>query len=107
MGGERELEVVLEGGGGSKEAAFSNALAGLQKSIAEGGRYLIIRIEPLEVELIEGSERRRAEKFMFFFMKRDVSVFHVKIRVKVRVFRIDMDACNFAAERDKESFFRR
>lgn len=87
--------VILEGKGKSKEEALGNALMGLQKSIKSGIKDIPIRIEPLEVQIIEGKELTYTERFMFFFMKREVKEYHIKIQVIVNLFTIDIESFNF------------
>lgn len=106
MGEEKELEVILQGKGNTKDAAFSDALTGLQKQISAETKRVILRIEPLAVDFLEGTEQRFTEKFLFFFLKREVSVFHIKVRVRVRLFLVDLDDCAFTSEQGKQSFFR-
>lgn len=86
--------MILEGNGDSKKEAFANAMSSTQKAINEGNEGYVIRIEPLEVEFVEGKEYISYEKFMFLFMKRKISRFYVKLKVKVRCF-IASDNLNY------------
>lgn len=105
MGEERELDILLEGFGKDKEEAFLNALGGLQKKVVSQTGGLILRIEPLSVEFIEGVELRRTEKFLFLFMKREISVYSIKVKVNVRVFLVRLENCAFRVEQEKRKFF--
>lgn len=105
MSHEVEMNVVLEGKGKSKQDAFINAISFLQKKISSSVKGTVIRIEPLDVNFVEGTETRFTEKFFFFFMKREVSNFHLKVEVKVRVFSVDHDSFEFELNDRTKKFF--
>lgn len=87
--------ITLAGSDKTKEGAFINAINKLQMQISKEIKGLPIRIEPLNVTLVEGTEIIRTEKFLFFFMKKTVSKFTLKINVKVRATVVDVEKFNF------------
>ena len=79
-----ETGVVLTGKGKSAQDAFIDAIGKMQRQVTTDVKGTIIRIEPLEVVFLEGKEVITTEKYFFFFMKREVSKFTVKIEVKAK-----------------------
>ena len=100
-----EISIVLDGKGKTKQEAFINAISSLQNKITDKMKGTVIRIEPLDVKFIEGTETRTTEKFLFLFMKREVSAFVVKIEVKVRVFSVDHESFEFKLNDRRNKFF--
>lgn len=99
-----ELKITLLGTGKTKEQAFSDAMLNIQKEVNKKVEGVIIRIEPLKVEILEGICETYTEKFFFFFLKRDVSNFKVKIEVDVRVFIVEINKFEFKKETVKGFF---
>ena len=88
--GNLEKSVVVSGTGKTREEAFSKALASIQKVLGKEVEGTIIRIEPVAVRFLEGLETVSTERFMFFFLKRDVSTFFIKLEVDVNLFVVDV-----------------
>lgn len=93
--GNREEYVMVSGVGRTREEAFAKAMASIQKTLARQVKETIIRIEPLEVVFQEGEEKSSSERFLFFFLKRTISTFKIKIRVKVNLFVVDVNSFEF------------
>ncbi len=55
----------------------------------------MLRIEPLEVEVLEAEESVRVEKFLFFFLPRQRREFRVRLAITVKVTSLDVDKVNF------------
>lgn len=97
--GNQEVSVFVSGSGKTKEEAFARAISKVQKSASQQVAGTVIRIEPLEVELLEGNEVIATERFLFLFFKREVSTFTVKVKVKVNLYAVDINCMEFKKEK--------
>lgn len=97
-----ETSIVLAGKGKNARDSFIDAIGKMQRQITDNTKGTIIRIEPLDVKFLGGEENISTEKYFFFFMKRDISVFTIKVEVKVNVTVVETDAFEFTKERKKE-----
>ena len=97
-----ETTVVLTGKGKNERDCFIDAIGKMQRQVTSDIKGTIIRIEPLDVVFLEGKEIISTEKYFFFFMKRDVSHFTIKIEVKANVILVDTAAFEFTQERAKQ-----
>jgi len=97
-----ETSVVLTGKGKNARDSFIDAIGKMQRQITNDTKGTIIRIEPLDVVFLEGTETISTEKYFFFFMKRDVSHFTIKVEVKANVTIVDTDSFEFKQERKKQ-----
>ena len=100
-----ESSAILTGKGKNPREAFIEAIGKMQRHITDDTKGTIIRIEPLDVKFLEGKEVISTEKYFFFFMKRDVSIFTIKVEVKANVTVVDTDSFEFAKERAKQGIF--
>lgn len=99
--GSREVTIEVSGSGKTKEEAFAKAMSMVQKKLSQQEQGILIRIEPLEVDLVEGREVTGTERFLFFFFKREISTFTVKLNVKVNLYTVDIESVEF--EKTKET----
>ncbi|MEG0260248.1 MAG: DUF4312 family protein [Lysinibacillus sp.] len=91
-----ETTVRIEGKGDSKDRAFNIALGNIQKKIMKEYKgSMIIRIEPINVNVIEAKETSYVERFLFFFFPRQRSKFSVVLDVDVNLFLLDVDKVDF------------
>lgn len=90
---EREISVQIEGEGGTKEQALDAAFATLKKRI--GGTLL--RIQPLDVEVIQAVEKRYTERFLFLFFPRVRTKYYLQLKVRVQTVSVCMDKVEFQA----------
>ncbi|WP_430509730.1 DUF4312 family protein [Gottfriedia solisilvae] len=87
--------VRIEGIGQSKEQAVSDALGNIQRKIMSEQKGMIIRIEPLHVEVVEAKELTYTEHFLFFFFPRKRQKFKVVLDVDVNLFLLNIDEIQF------------
>jgi len=87
--------VRVVGKGHSKEDALARALGQIQKNVSSELKGMIIRIEPLDVEIVEAVEQEFTERFMFFFFPRKRTLYYIKADVKVQLAIIDMEKVVF------------
>ncbi|MCE7537714.1 DUF4312 family protein [Aliivibrio fischeri] len=87
--------VTVSGNGNTKQSAFSSALSNIQKTILKDNEQVILRIEPVDVKLINAEKKERIEKFMFFFLPRNKTTYSVTIDVTVNVTVINIGQLDF------------
>ncbi|MCG3865725.1 MULTISPECIES: DUF4312 family protein [unclassified Photobacterium] len=87
--------VEVSGKGNTKQSAFSSALNNVQKTILKETNNVILRIEPVDVEIISAEHKQTTEKFMFFFLPREKSIYSITINVTVNITLIETDEINF------------
>ncbi|WP_088066766.1 DUF4312 family protein [Gottfriedia luciferensis] len=87
--------VCVEGVGNTKEQAISIALGNIQKKILSEQKGMIIRIEPLHVEVIEAKELTYTERFLFIFFPRKRQKYKVVLDVDVNLFILEVDKIQF------------
>jgi uncharacterized protein (TIGR03578 family) len=87
--------VRINGAGKTKEQAISNALGRIQKKIMSEQAGMVIRIEPLDVEIIEAKETEYTERFLLFFFPRKRSNFNVVLDVKVSLVMLNVEDIHF------------
>ena len=91
-----ETTVRIEGKGDSKEKALSIALGNIQKKIMKDYKgNMIIRIEPVNVNVIEAKETSYIERFFFFFFPRQRSKYSVVLDVEINLFLLDVEGIKF------------
>ncbi|WPK12132.1 DUF4312 family protein [Lysinibacillus louembei] len=90
-----QAKVQVEGVGQSKELAINTALGSIQKKIMSSYKGLILRIEPLDVSIIEAKETAYTERFFLFFFPRQRSKYKVVLEVEVNVFLLDAEEIVF------------
>lgn len=91
-----ETKVRIEGNGDSKERALNTALGNIQKKVMKDYKgNMIIRIEPVNVDVIEAMETSYIERFLFIFAPRERSKYRVVLDVDVKLFLLDVEEINF------------
>ncbi|WP_042221910.1 DUF4312 family protein [Oceanobacillus manasiensis] len=79
--------IYVSGKGSSKKQAVSQALAKIQSEVMRKYHdYMIIRVEPMDVEISNIEEQKYTEKFLFFFFKREKTSVNVELKVTVSLF---------------------
>jgi len=91
-----ETKVRIEGKGDSKERALNTALGNIQKKVMKDYKgNMIIRIEPVNVDVIEAMETSYIERFLFVFAPRKRSKYRVVLDVDVKLFLLDVEEIRF------------
>lgn len=74
--------IRVEGSGTSKEQAINKALGNIQKKVmSKHADSMIIRIEPVNVTVVEAKEFSCTERFLLFFFPREKSKYKVALDV--------------------------
>lgn len=92
-----ETTVRVTGRGTSREAAFADALSGVQRAVMATGKRVLLRIEPQQVSVVKAEEFQTKERFLFFFLPRTRSRYAVSLDVAVSVTAIDAEQVVFTA----------
>ncbi|MDR2976378.1 MAG: DUF4312 family protein [Streptococcaceae bacterium] len=92
---ESSQKVIVEGSGKSKKDAFAAALNQIQAQIIKNTEDTVLRIEPLNINVLEAEERVWTEKFLFFFLPRQKQEFRVKLEVEVQCTRVSLGEISF------------
>ena len=93
----QQVIVTVEGEGDSKQHAFARALGQIQKRMMQESE-VILRIEPIEVEVIKAIEKTYKERFLFFFFPRKRTSYHVELEVTVSVTTLQVSEVEFTKE---------
>lgn len=88
-------QVTVNGKGATRQQAFAAALSQVQSTLLKDNPRVLLRIEPVEVEVIEAEESVRVEKFLFFFLPRQRHEYRVRLTITVRVTSLDTDMVTF------------
>ena len=76
--------------GGARTALFNWLFAK-----ANGGKFLL-RIEPVDVQVLKATLRVNTERFLFFFLPREKRVYSVELAITVNVSVIDTEQVDFS-----------
>ncbi|MBE1276456.1 DUF4312 family protein [Enterovibrio baiacu] len=88
-------DVIVSGKGETKQQAFAAALSQIQPTLLKNNQNVLLRIEPLDVKVLEAEENARTEKFLFFFLPRERRQYRVKLEVTVSLTHIDVEQVDF------------
>ena len=89
--------ILVEGKGDSKQHAFASALNQIQKKMMQESE-VILRIEPIKVNVLKASQKNYTERFLFFFFPRKRVSYQVKLEVTVSITTLQIDAVRFDQE---------
>lgn len=96
IGEEKILTLETDGKGNTKDQAIGEAFSKIQKMV-EG---IAIRIEPLTVEVVDATQDEYTERFLFLFFKRTRSEYYIKLKVTVRVLKINVEGIKFESKKN-------
>ncbi|MBS4688014.1 DUF4312 family protein [Aeromonas sobria] len=88
-------QVIVNGKGATRQQAFAAALSQVQSSLLKDNPLVMLRIEPLEVQVLKAEESVRVEKFLFFFLPRQRREYRVELEIKVQVTSLDVAKVTF------------
>lgn len=94
----QQMTVRVKGTGNSQQKAFAAALAQVQREILKNSNSIILRIEPLDVQVVTAYADISTEKFLFFFLPRKKELYEITIDVVVDVTFVDMADIEFVVK---------
>lgn len=90
--------VKVSGRGDTKAKAFSDALNQVQGTVLKSSPYILLRIEPQDVRVVQARVQVRKEAFLFFFLRRERRMFSIELEVTVNVTAINLDKVDFVTQ---------
>lgn len=94
----QQITVRVKGNGDSKQRAFAAALAQVQREVLKNTSNIILRIEPLDVQVICATEELSTEKFLFFFLARKKTFYELTLDVAIELSFVDMSEITFSTK---------
>ena len=88
-------QVIVNGKGATRQQAFAAALSQVQPTLLKDNPLVMLRIEPLEVQVLKAEELVRVEKFLFFFLPRQRREYRVQLEITVQVTSLDVARVTF------------
>lgn len=94
----QRILVRVKGTGDSKQKAFAAALGQVQKEVLKNSSNIILRIEPLDVQVVTAKEEATTERFLFFFLPRKRMFYEFTLDVSVDMSFVDLSDIDFTAK---------
>ncbi|EOL49056.1 DUF4312 family protein [Enterococcus caccae] len=91
--------IQVEGTGKEKNQAFANALNQIHNRVLKGKNDVIVRIEPLDIQIIKAEQESFTERFLFFFLPRTRVDYRVLLDVEVEITLIEVESIKFVEKR--------
>lgn len=88
-------QVIVNGKGATRQQAFASALSQVQPTLLKDNQQVLLRIEPVDVQVLKAEESVRVEKFLFFFLPRQRCEYRVQLEIKVQVTSLDVAKVTF------------
>lgn len=88
-------KVTVSGKGTTRQQAFASALSQVQPTLLKDNQQVLLRIEPVDVQVLKAEESVRVEKFLFFFLPRQRREYRVQLEIKVQVTSLDVAKVTF------------
>lgn len=95
---ELDYTLTLHGSGESKEAAFQQVFGQIKNKLAREIPELILRIEPMDVEVLKASQSTYKERFLGILFPRNRTKYTIEARILVRLRVIELSKIEFAEE---------
>ncbi|MGL4921201.1 DUF4312 family protein [Aeromonas sp. 30P] len=88
-------KVTVNGKGTTRQQAFASALSQVQPTLLKDNQQVLLRIEPVDVQVLKAEESVRVEKFLFFFLPRQRREYRVQLEITVQVTSLDVARVTF------------
>ncbi|WP_421229563.1 DUF4312 family protein [Aeromonas jandaei] len=88
-------KVTVSGKGTTRQQAFASALSQVQPTLLKDNQQVLLRIEPVDVQVLKAEESVRVEKFLFFFLPRQRREYCVQLEITVQVTSLDVARVTF------------
>lgn len=88
-------KVTISGKGTTRQQAFASALSQVQPTLLKDNQQVLLRIEPVDVQVLKAEESVRVEKFLFFFLPRQRREYRVQLEITVQVTSLDVARVTF------------
>ncbi|HHQ4777829.1 TPA: DUF4312 family protein [Aeromonas veronii] len=88
-------KVTVSGKGTTRQQAFASALSQVQPTLLKDNQQVLLRIEPVDVQVLRAEESVWVEKFLFFFLPRQRREYRVQLEITVQVTSLDVARVTF------------
>lgn len=88
-------KVTVSGKGTTRQQAFASALSQVQPTLLKDNQQVLLRIEPVDVQVLKAEESVRVEKFLFFFLPRQRREYRVQLEITVQVTSLNVARVTF------------
>lgn len=95
---QQQMTIRVKGSGNSKQNAFAIALSQVQQEVTKKINNILLRIEPVDIQVICASESITTERFLFFFLPRKKLDYRITLDVVVDVTFVDINTIAFKSE---------
>lgn len=91
--------IQVEGTGKEQNLAFANALNQIHNRVLKEKDDVIVRIEPVAIQIIKAEQETYTERFFFFFLPRKRADYRVSLNVEVEITLIEMETISFVEKK--------
>ncbi|MBM7689441.1 hypothetical protein BCR24_10355 [Enterococcus ureilyticus] len=91
--------IQVEGTGKEQNLAFANALNQIHNRVLKEKDDVIVRIEPVAIQIIKAEQETYTERFFFFFLPRKRADYRVLLNVEVEITLIEMETISFVEKK--------
>ena len=91
--------IQVEGTGKEKNLAFANALNQIHNRVLKEKDDVIVRIEPVDIQIVRAEQETFTERFLFFFLPRTRADYRVLLDVEVEITLIEMETVSFVEKK--------
>ncbi|MGM0219600.1 DUF4312 family protein [Enterococcus sp. AZ126] len=91
--------IRVEGTGKEKHLAFANALNQIHSQVLKEKNDVIVRIEPMTIQIVRAEQETFTERFFFFFLPRVRADYRVLLDVEVEITLIEMETVSFVEKK--------
>lgn len=100
---EKEQVLTLTGRGDSKQKAFQQIFAQVKMAVAKNNPDILLRIEPMDVEVVTAKSVRYTDRFFGLFLPREKVRYELTVKVKVNVRTVCLAEIEFTEEEERLS----
>ncbi|KDN10948.1 DUF4312 family protein [Gilliamella sp. Imp1-1] len=86
-----QILVRVKGHGDFKQRAFAIALSQVQKEVLKNTNNIMLRIEPIDIQVVSAIEKITTERFLFIFLPRKKTFYEITLDVSVNLIFIDLN----------------
>jgi conserved hypothetical protein EF_0831/AHA_3912 len=94
----QQMIVRVKGQGDSKQRAFATALNQVQKEVLKNTGNIMLRIKPLNIEVVSASEKITTERFLFIFLPRKRTFYEITLDISVDISFVDLKDIEFTSK---------
>ncbi|UHA74249.1 DUF4312 family protein [Paenibacillus sp. 481] len=97
---EKELTLALTGKGDTKLKAFQSIFSQVKTTVAKQNPDVLLRIEPMDVEVVSAKALSYTERFLGFLFPRRRTIYELSVKVKVQLRYVSLSDIEFEAQEE-------